>query len=504
MVNISPHFYPIPRRDSGVYLYIGEQILEGKLPYRDLWDHKGPLIYYINALGIWLKEGSLWGIWIIQLASIGGAVFLGYFAMSKVFSKASALFGSVLWLIYLHDLLWGGNHVEEYALFLEFMSVILFWKSEKNHSHYWNEFFIGIATALSFLLRPNNIAMGLAIGAFLLIQTFFPGNWRRSLLRLLTIATGVILVAALVLFFFASQDALPEFIDSVIMYNILYSSNPPSDRPGGFLIGISYLPVISIIAIATWFAGLIHLRYHSNLSREQTSFLAVSLLSLPIAISLSLVSGRNYPHYFMIWLPSLSLLSGFFAYQFQNAINALDSSPKLNRVKIGTIWIYALTFASTLYPLSVLTPPAVNMLADTIQLRALPPVDYLQVNKGAYVDYIFLNTQEEDYVLIWGNELMYNFLIGRKAPSKFIYQYPFTIPNYATEEMISEFLNDIIDKKPLIIDSGVSDETIPFIASDDWNSFPNMQVVIQYIRENYEITEYIGPYKWSVWVYKGQ
>ena len=53
----------LPDRDSGVFLYIGSRILEGEVPYRGIWDHKGPLIYYINALGIALTPGSEYGVW---------------------------------------------------------------------------------------------------------------------------------------------------------------------------------------------------------------------------------------------------------------------------------------------------------------------------------------------------------------------------------------------------------------------------------------------------------
>src|SRR6185503_20182226 len=40
----------LPGRDNGFYLYIGEQIVHGKLPYRDAWESKPPAIFYLNAL----------------------------------------------------------------------------------------------------------------------------------------------------------------------------------------------------------------------------------------------------------------------------------------------------------------------------------------------------------------------------------------------------------------------------------------------------------------------
>ena len=38
--------------DTYVYLYTGGLISKGLMPYRDFFDHKGPLLYLIMALGI--------------------------------------------------------------------------------------------------------------------------------------------------------------------------------------------------------------------------------------------------------------------------------------------------------------------------------------------------------------------------------------------------------------------------------------------------------------------
>src|SRR5687768_3404549 len=67
----SPRFMSFPGRDSGVYLYVASKILDGDIPYRDVWDHKSPGIYYLNALGLWLANGSLWGVWGVEAITWG-------------------------------------------------------------------------------------------------------------------------------------------------------------------------------------------------------------------------------------------------------------------------------------------------------------------------------------------------------------------------------------------------------------------------------------------------
>ncbi len=56
----------IPHSDSSVYLYIGQHLLKGAVPYRDTFDNKGPLLYLVNALGLTLGAGSFWGVYVLE------------------------------------------------------------------------------------------------------------------------------------------------------------------------------------------------------------------------------------------------------------------------------------------------------------------------------------------------------------------------------------------------------------------------------------------------------
>ena len=47
--------------DTYVYLYTGGLIPKGLMPYRDFFDHKGPLVYIMMAAGIMI--GKIAGVW---------------------------------------------------------------------------------------------------------------------------------------------------------------------------------------------------------------------------------------------------------------------------------------------------------------------------------------------------------------------------------------------------------------------------------------------------------
>jgi len=125
----------LPRRDYGFYVYIGEQILHGKLPYRDAWESKPPAIFYLNAVGLWIGHGSRWGVWAVEFVTLSIAIWVSYFLLKKLWGMWPALLGMLLWLYAFDKALMGGNLTEEYPMPLHFISLLLFLELLKRPRH---------------------------------------------------------------------------------------------------------------------------------------------------------------------------------------------------------------------------------------------------------------------------------------------------------------------------------------------------------------------------------
>src|SRR5512145_2493400 len=81
----NPGNMTLPSRDSGVFLYVAWRFLNGDIPYRDVWDHKPPLIYFVDALGVTLTPHSLWGVWFLEFIFIFFTLFLIYKLLNREF-----------------------------------------------------------------------------------------------------------------------------------------------------------------------------------------------------------------------------------------------------------------------------------------------------------------------------------------------------------------------------------------------------------------------------------
>ena len=54
--------------DDSIFKVIGKGILNGYVPYKDLFDHKGPILFLIQALGLLINKNV--GIFILQILNL--------------------------------------------------------------------------------------------------------------------------------------------------------------------------------------------------------------------------------------------------------------------------------------------------------------------------------------------------------------------------------------------------------------------------------------------------
>ena len=72
---------PIAGVDSSVFKYIGWRMHNYEILYKDIFDHKGPIIYFINYLGVFISYDR--GVWFIEYLFMFASLFLTY----KIFCK---------------------------------------------------------------------------------------------------------------------------------------------------------------------------------------------------------------------------------------------------------------------------------------------------------------------------------------------------------------------------------------------------------------------------------
>ena len=290
--------------DSAFFRFIGKQILKGKIPYIDIWDHKGPIIYYIQALGAVLgtKNQHFSLIFLMQLFSMFLSIIL-FNEIDKTINKDKRsqirfLIISICSLGLLYTVLEGGNFTEEWSLPIICFSLFLFSRylirSIKNPYHPCKYAFLhGICLSLLAFIRINN-AITICMGVFvILIYLIIKKQFKNIVMNIIFGFLGISTVAIPILLFFYFNHALEEMINALFIHNFKYFTIRTHDTFTGIQFFIRYSSII-----ASYFIIVISfLRKHKF---ELTDFLASAIVT---GNTILLIRSNVYLHYSIIYIP---------------------------------------------------------------------------------------------------------------------------------------------------------------------------------------------------------
>lgn len=476
-------------RDSGAYIYIGSHILRGEPPYLTAWDSKPPGIFLLDAVGLWLGKGTRWGIWLIEATFLIGATIMGYLAMKKHFGAGPSLISSIVWHYGLNRILIGGNLTEEYALLFGFASLFFFSLSiEKEHNH-WLYASIGFCAGSSFILRPNNTGVEISIITAITILMVLQKKYISLLGKLFLIGVGILVPLSALTIYLISQKTLQAFWDAAIIYNFFsYAGSHFYNPLGAMKSGIHYLDFVSQFALFGFFITINELWSHIKENSNGAAIFLWIFLNGILEVLLSGLSGRNYEHYFINWLPFVAFSSALF---FARALPQLFNWPSKQSifVLVGIIIILAISFQNVPSDYCISIQPFLSGQFEHAQYT--DPV----------AEYISRSTIPEQTVLVWGGQAGINFMSRRDSPVAYLF-FPLGVPSKITNYLSERYYRALISNSPeLIIDAHIydSDHIVPISAQDPASWLREHQVyntpyvleVLDFIQKNYALTEII-------------
>ena len=222
------HWHPV---ESTIYQIIGKGWTEGKIPYVDLWDQKGPYLYFINAAGYWFT-GNKVGLYLIEILHYLFVFFLLYVLFRRKCSVKISLFLLLITAAHMSQLLEGGNNIELYVLPLLIYAFTRIWdwaekyaeKGVVDHPVVWS-FSYGLILSISMLTRLTN-AVGICIAvAIIFVILCFKRRWHAIILNGISFLAGFLVLALPFWIYFYVHDGLYEMIFASILYNIEYLGN---------------------------------------------------------------------------------------------------------------------------------------------------------------------------------------------------------------------------------------------------------------------------------------
>lgn len=283
--------------DDSVFKVIGKGILEGYTPYKDLFDHKGPILFLIQALGLLINKNV--GIFILQILNLFVTIIymdkiIELLLLNKKNKKIIFFLATIFFGIYMGE----GNLSEEWSIALITIQLYIICKmmsKDKNYSKYY--FITGIIFSTISLIRLNNAATSVGFITYI----FFYFIVRKDIKELLKICGWFVLGCFLVYFpifvWFYKVEAIPEMIYGTLTFNFIYSAS--TNINSNYIIMI----INKVILILPLIVLLIEVKASSFESEYKKCFYSIIFWNA-VAVSV----GYAYLHYYMILVPLFIIL----------------------------------------------------------------------------------------------------------------------------------------------------------------------------------------------------
>ncbi len=318
--------------DSNCYLTVGKSMFHGIVPYRDLLEQKGPLLYMLHAGAALISDTSFIGVFLLEV--LAGTWFLCLcWKIIALYEKNP----SVLWLpviataVYTSIAFCHGDSAEEFCLPLiasgVYQGISLIQaqpssgggqNSSNSPHHGVTSFWIGVTSACVLWIKFSMLGFYLGWFAAIALIWLHDKRTKQLLTMILQIIAGVMAVSTPIVLYFGINSALQDLFQ-VYFYDNLFSYTVSEAEGGGavnnFYGAIRHMIDTNFLGTCLFVLGCVFLGKDKRYKE-----LALILLSWIGLVILVYGGGRRYTYYSLILssygaigIPALGRLSELFS-----------------------------------------------------------------------------------------------------------------------------------------------------------------------------------------------
>lgn len=220
----SPLFYTNTWADANAFLTMGNGIKHGLVPYRDLFEQKGPLLYMMHAINCIITPNQFWTIAVFEVIALSISLIFIYKIAKLYLNDYLALIVTIFYPVFLLPwrLFQTGDSAEEFVLPFIFISLFIIIKRFRDNFAFTKQdfLFLGIFTGIALWIKFT--LLGFWIGFYLggLVYSMKHKNWLLLKNALLYSFLGVIIASLPILLYFALNGALFELWDVYFLFNM--------------------------------------------------------------------------------------------------------------------------------------------------------------------------------------------------------------------------------------------------------------------------------------------
>ena len=291
--------------DANCFMTVGKSLLKGMIPYKDIYEQKGPLLYFISAIAARVSDTTFIGFWLVECVSAFFFLLFSYKTMRFFIGEYALFWVPVLaCVVYSCGALSHGGSVEELCLpiFAYSFYVGVRYIGNVQKSFQLEMYIVGLLSACILWMKFS--MLGFFLG-WILVPFFLSikeKQVKKFFVDICFILLGVITVTLPMLFWYCRNNALSDLMRAYFYNNIfVYSGGGAFQKArnlvSGLHLSLVYIPIPLFLAV---FGVLFFIKKDGKLS----GLFALSGLLAGLVI----FSGGQGIQYYPLPLTSLSII----------------------------------------------------------------------------------------------------------------------------------------------------------------------------------------------------
>lgn len=294
--------------DNGIYLTMGTAIADGYAPYTEIFDHKGPLVFVLQAIPQLLAGGySTLAVFAQQVLFLFACLYV-IDALARQLHVRHTVLVQLAYLVLIAEHIGGGNLTEEYTNLFTLIGLYMVMrvfdaeaKPRKDSAYLLPAAMLGVMTMLCVLVRANNALPLCGVVAVLSAALLLEKRFKALGYCAAGMAVGCAAAALPVVLWLAWHGALSAAVYGAFIHNMMYAETAGASRVW-MLLHSSYGHWALLMAALSCLGALV-------------LFIRSKRIALPLAIAAgaamgglaAFISHKYYQHYLILSAPIAAL-----------------------------------------------------------------------------------------------------------------------------------------------------------------------------------------------------
>ncbi len=280
--------------DFAIFSALGMSVEKGLVLFRDVFDHKGPLQFFIYAFAHYTGCFKL-TVFLLEVVACTIDLFYIY-KINRLFRlKGYACYLPIIvFLFLLYATAGGGGRPECYSLPLTFcflyfvLKCVVEDRNLKLAQFFWGGVFIG----LHFMLKANNAAITCGLIIAVCILSVSKMNIMEVCKKSIVFFVGIVIVLLPFYIYFLKHEAVQYFLDATFLHNVKYATDSYKN-------GTSFWTQLFINTLPSMVSLFILCKIRSKYNKK----IIIVAYSVILTGTLNMIIGRGYFYYYISYIP---------------------------------------------------------------------------------------------------------------------------------------------------------------------------------------------------------